>query len=239
MAFHENWEGKQVILVILAHPDDPEFFCGATLARWAKNGHEIHYLLFSKGDKGSNDPKMTPEKLMDIRIREQRAAADVLGVKTITYLDKEDGYITADLQTRREIIRAIRKLKPQIVVSCDPANLNTRDGYINHPDHRSVGQQVLDAIFPGVGNSFFFPELLSEAIVPHKVNELWLSIPNDANTVIDVTETWPIKLLALTKHASQVGNGERLAERMNKRNTLPTIKGKKRYEERFKRIVFK
>jgi LmbE family N-acetylglucosaminyl deacetylase len=182
---------------------------------------------------------MTPEKLMDIRIREQRAAADVLGVKTINYLDKEDGYITADLQTRREIITVIRKLKPQIIVSCDPANLYTRDGYINHPDHRSVGQQVLDAVFPGAGNSFFFPELLTEDLAPHKVKELWLSIPNEANTIIDVTVTWPIKLLALAKHVSQVGDAERLTERMNKRSNLTSIKGKTTYEERFKRIVFK
>jgi LmbE family N-acetylglucosaminyl deacetylase len=239
MSFHENWEGKQVILVILAHPDDPEFFCGAAIARWSKAGHSIHYLLLSRGDKGSNDPKMTPEKLMDIRSREQRAAADVLGVKTITYLNKEDGYITADLQTRRDIVSAIRKLKPQIVVSCDPANIYTRDGYINHPDHRAVGQMVIDAIFPGAGNSFFFPELISEGLVPHKVNELWLSIPNEANTVIDVSETWSIKLLALTKHASQVGNAERLMERMNKRSNLTSLEGKKLYEERFKRIVFR
>jgi LmbE family N-acetylglucosaminyl deacetylase len=182
---------------------------------------------------------MTPEKLMEIRVKEQRAAADVLGVQTITYLDKEDGYITADLQTRKNIVGAIRKLRPQIVVSCDPANLYTRDGYINHPDHRSVGQQVLDAIFPGAGNSFFFPELLTETLTPHKVNELWLSIPNEANTVVDVTDTWPIKLEALKKHVSQVGDGIRLMERMNKRSNLTSIGGKMVFEERFKRIIFK
>jgi LmbE family N-acetylglucosaminyl deacetylase len=176
---------------------------------------------------------------MDIRVKEQRAAGDVLGVKTITYLDKEDGYITADLQTRKDIVSAIRKIKPQIIVSCDPANLNTRDGYINHPDHRSVGQQVIDAIFPGAGNSFFFPELLTEKLPPHKVNELWLSIPNEANTVIDVTETWPMKLQALTKHTSQVDPADRMMERMNKRSNLTSIKGKKVFEERFKRIIFK
>jgi len=239
MAFHENWEGKQVILVILAHPDDPEYFCGATLARWAKAGHEIHYLLFSKGDKGSNDPDMTPEKLMDIRIAEERAAADVLGVKTINYLDKEDGYITPDIQTRGEVIKAIRRRKPQIVVTCDPDNLYTRDGYINHPDHRAVGQQVIDAIFPGVGNEFFFPELLSENLTPHKIKELWLSIPHEANTVIDVTDTWSLKLLALTKHASQVGDIDRLRTRMERRSNLTELGGKKVFEERFKRIIFK
>ncbi len=97
MAFNENWEGKKVILVILAHPDDPEYFCGASIARWTSLGHEVHYLLFTKGDKGSNDPSISAEELITIRQSEQRAAADVLGVKTISYLDKLDGYVTDDL----------------------------------------------------------------------------------------------------------------------------------------------
>jgi LmbE family N-acetylglucosaminyl deacetylase len=239
MAFHENWEGKQVILVILAHPDDPEFFCGATIARWSAAGHEIHYLLFTRGDKGSSDPEMTPDRLMAIRAVEQRAAADVLGVKSITYLDKEDGYVTAELKNREEIIRNIRKIKPQIVVTCDPANLMTRDGYINHPDHRSVGQQVMDAIFPGVGNRLFFPQILSEGMEPVKVKELWLSIPDQANTVIDVSDTWSQKLTALSKHVSQVGDGKRMMERMNKRGNLTRNKGRIVFEEKFKRIIFK
>jgi LmbE family N-acetylglucosaminyl deacetylase len=239
MAFQEHWKGNQVILVILAHPDDPEFFCGATIARWSAAGHEIHYLLFTKGDKGTNDPEMTPEKLMEIREKEQREAASVLGVKTISYLDKKDGYITADLDTRKEIVRYVRKVKPSVVVTCDPANIFTRDGHINHPDHRYVGQQVIDAVFPATGNRLFFPELLDEGLKPHTIHELWLSIPDEFNIVIDVSETWPLKLLALSKHASQVGDGKSLLERMSKRNNVNNPNGKLIYEERFKRIVFK
>ena len=197
MAFQELWVGKQVILVILAHPDDPEFFCGGTIARWAAAGHAIHYLLFTRGDKGSSDPEMKPEKLMKIRESEQRAAADVLGVETISYLDQQDGYVTSDLQNRKLIVGFIRKLKPNIIVTSDPANLFTRDGHINHPDHRSVGQQVIDAIFPAVNNRLFFSDLLKEGLEPHKVDELWLSIPHEANTVIDVSDTWAVKLQSI------------------------------------------
>jgi LmbE family N-acetylglucosaminyl deacetylase len=239
MAFHELWEGRQVILVILAHPDDPEFFCGATLARWAKAGHEIHYLLFTRGDKGSNEPGITPEKLMKIREDEQRAAADILGVNTISYLDKQDGYVSADLETRERIVEYIRKYKPNIIVTCDPANLFTRDGYINHPDHRSVGQQVIDAIFPAVGNRLFYPNLIDKGLEPCKIDELWLSIPHEANTVIDVTDTWELKLLALTKHVSQIGDGNKMKDRMNQRASLNSINGKKVFEERFRRIKIK
>jgi LmbE family N-acetylglucosaminyl deacetylase len=239
MAFHELWVGKQVILVILAHPDDAEFFCGGTIARWVAAGHEIHYLLFTRGDKGSNDPEMKPEKLMRIREVEQRSAADVLGVKTISYLDKQDGYVSSDLETRKSIVGFIRKVKPNIIVTSDPANLFTRDGHINHPDHRSVGKQVIDAIFPAVGNRLFFSELLDEGLEPHKVDELWLSIPNEANTVIDVTDTWELKLRALTRHASQIGDGSAFKARMKLRKSLICINGRAVYEEKFKRIKLK
>ncbi|MBN2677806.1 MAG: PIG-L family deacetylase [Anaerolineaceae bacterium] len=239
MAFNEHWDGKQVILIILAHPDDPEFFCGATIARWTEAGHDVHYLIFTKGDKGSNDPEMTPDKLMQVRVEEQRAAADVLKVKTVEYLEKMDGYIEADLETRKEIVQYIRKIKPQIVLTCDPANTFSRDGYINHPDHRSVGQQVIDAIFPATGNQLFFPELYNKGLKAHTVKELWLSIPQDANTVIDVTKTWPLKLMALEKHISQIGNGIDMKKRMNKRYVIEGGVHKPRYEEKFKRIVLR
>lgn len=239
MAFHELWAGKQVILIILAHPDDPEFFCGGTIARWTAAGHEIHYLLFTRGDKGSNEPDMKPENLMEIREIEQRAAADVLGVKTISYLDKQDGYVTSDLETRKSLVGYIRKLKPNIIVTSDPANLFTRDGHINHPDHRSVGKQVIDAIFPAVGNRLFFSELLDAKLEPHKVDELWLSIPNEANTVIDVSDTWELKLQALTKHASQIGDASAFMGRMKLRKSLICINGRVVYEEKFKRIKLK
>ncbi|MGA9396685.1 MAG: PIG-L deacetylase family protein [Anaerolineaceae bacterium] len=239
MAFDENWEGKQIILVILAHPDDPDFFCGATIARWTSRGHDVHYLLFTKGDKGSNNPVITPEELINIRIKEQRAAADVLGVNIVSYLDKLDGYVMADLESRKEIVRSIRMLKPDIVVSCDPANLYTRDGYINHPDHRSVGQQVIDALYPGVGNRFYFPELIGEGCEPHQVKELWLSIPADANTVIDVTEYWNLKVDAISKHQSQIGAEIKMRKRMLNRRHPQSTPEQPRFDERFKRIIFK
>lgn len=239
MTFHENWEGKQTILVILAHPDDPEFFCGATLARWANAGHDIHYLLFTKGDKGSNDPEVRAEDLEETRVLEQRAAADILGVKTITYLDKPDGYVIVDLPTRKHIIRIIRKIMPSIIVSCDPNNLFTRDGYINHPDHRAVGQQVIDAFFPGVNNRFYFPELLDEGLKPYQVKELWLSIPAEANVVLDVTDFWKKKIEALSKHISQIGDRIKMEERMRNRRHPQSTPEMPVYEERFRRIVFK
>ncbi|MBI1855819.1 MAG: PIG-L family deacetylase, partial [Chloroflexi bacterium] len=150
----ENWQDKQNILVVLAHPDDPEFFCGATLARWARAGHNIIYQLLTCGDKGFNDSTsadMTTDELCRIRHEEQRAAADVIGVKAVHFLDRPDGYLIPDLDLRREIVRVIRKFKPDILVACDPQNLFASYG-LNHPDHRAAGQVVLDAVFPAAGS---------------------------------------------------------------------------------------
>src|SRR5512142_59023 len=129
----------QRILVVLAHPDDPEFFCGATLAKWAREGKEIRYLLLTCGDKGSDDPAMTPEALCADRRKEQRAAGDVIGVKDITFLSFADGELFNTLDVRREIVKAVRAYKPRIVVTCDPTMYIRNNIAINHPDHRMAG----------------------------------------------------------------------------------------------------
>jgi len=132
----DSWETPQKILVILAHPDDPEFFCGATLARWARAGHEIHYLLLTCGDKGFDDPTATSDHICAVRQAEQNAAAAIIGVKTVRFLDHEDGYLVPSIELRREVVRTIRQIKPDILVTCDPTHLFAGDYYINHPDHR-------------------------------------------------------------------------------------------------------
>src|SRR3990172_11428642 len=149
-----TWDTPQNILVILAHPDDPEFFCGGTLAKWARDGHSITYQLITCGDKGFNDSTpadMTPDALCAIRHKEQQAAAKVIGAKEVRFMDTDDGYLVPDIHLRREIVRVIRKFKPDILVTCDPQNLFAIYG-INHPDHRAAGQVVLDAVFPAAGN---------------------------------------------------------------------------------------
>src|SRR5512146_891153 len=111
----DHWESSQNILVILAHPDDPEFFCGATLAKWARAGHNITYHLLTCGDNGWN-PKtpdeMTSDALCAIRHDEQANAAKVIGATVVHFLDRPDGYLIPDLDLRRDVVRIIRKHKP-------------------------------------------------------------------------------------------------------------------------------
>ncbi len=232
----ENWETPQKILVILAHPDDPEFFCGATLARWARDGHQITYQLLTCGDKGWNPTTpddMTPDALCAIRHREQQAAASVIGAKSVLFMDLPDGYLIPNLDLRRDIVRVIRREKPDVLVTCDPQTLFATYG-INHPDHRACGQIVLDAVFPAAGSPFFFPELLQEGYLPHMPKEVWVSLTNQGNTALDVTDTWDIKLQAILEHKSQVQDVDNLLQRMRSRRTEESTEENPRYEERFR-----
>lgn len=236
MAF---WDSKQKILVILAHPDDPEFFCGGTLAKWNQDGHELVYCLLTKGDKGVNDEFRGSEDIKQLRIAEQKSAANEIGVQQIIFLDNEDGYLIPNLGLRKEVTRVIRKIKPDIVVTCDPTNYYIRDSYINHPDHRAAGQVAIDAVFPAAQNELFFPELLQEEhLNPHHVKEVWISLPKEPNIFIDVTETWGLKINALLKHASQIGNQQEFIDRMRSRRTQDSTDENPRFEEQFRRVVF-
>jgi hypothetical protein len=120
----ESWEEPKRILVVLAHPDDPEFFCGATIARWTSTGHEVRYCLLTCGDKGTQDRSLDSEALCALRQKEQRAAAAVLGVTQLRFLGYPDGYLVPDLNLRGEITRVIRQERPDVVVTCDPTTLS-------------------------------------------------------------------------------------------------------------------
>ena len=236
----ENWTNTKRILVILAHPDDPDFFCGAMLSRWCKQGHEIHYCLLTKGQKGGQDADIDPVELGEKRVLEQQAAARELGVKSVEFLDYVDGEVIPDLEMRKKIVRVIRKWKPDILVTSDPLNL-FQNGRINHPDHRAAGQAVLDAAFPAAGSAMFFPELVKqEGLAPHSVDEVWLSATSNANFSLDVTDYFEDKLRAIHCHRSQIGSSlEEFDNFMRKRFTTDPVSGRSVFLERFCRIMMK
>jgi len=229
----KTWNQKKKILVILAHPDDPEFFCGATLAKWAKEGHEITYCLLTRGEKGTNDYFKYTDQIREIRKTEQENAAAIIGVQQLIFMDNPDGFLSATLDLRKELVELIRDKKPDIVVSCDPSNYFLHETSINHPDHRAAGQVVLDAIFPAVQNEDFYPDLLEKGFLPHHVEELWLSLPGKPNIIMDVTATWEQKINALLMHISQIGNAQNFVKMMHDRAE------NERYIEEFHRIMIR
>ena len=235
----DEWGAEQKILVILAHPDDPEFFCGGTIRKWTSQGHQVVYWLLTCGDKGASNPETNPSELCSDRREEEIAAAAVLGVQNVNILDYPDGGLVPDLEMRKVVTRIIRQERPDILVTCDPRTFIIGDQRINHPDHRAAGQVVLDAVFPGAGNPLYFPDLLQdEGLAPHTPHEVWISGTLDPNIWIDVTEYWETKLRALYEHQSQIGDRETFTQRMRLRHTSDSTPENPRYEEVFRRIIF-
>ena len=229
------------VLVVLAHPDDPEFFCGGTIARWAAYGRDINYCLLTRGDKGSDDDSLSTQELAEIREVEQRAAAKTLGVHEVMFLKELDGYVLPTLDLRRDIVRVIRQVKPQVVITCDPTNFFPSNYYINHADHRAAGQATLDAVYPAARSALYFPELSQEeGLQPHKVREVYIAGAQHPNITVDITDFFSQKVAALTEHRSQIKDITALEERMRSRMLDPeSPPDDPRYIERFRRIVLR
>jgi LmbE family N-acetylglucosaminyl deacetylase len=190
-------------VVLFAHPDDAEFMCGGTVARWVNEGCQVHYVVATDGSAGSNEPGATRESLRPIREREQRAAAEILGVSSVTFLGELDGHLEVNLVTRKKVCREIRRLRPEVIVAPDPSRLWSGEGYINHWDHKQAGLLALTAVMPDAPTRPMFSELEDEGLEPFEVPNLWLAM-NDAGTFVDITDTMETKLRALAAHESQL-----------------------------------
>jgi LmbE family N-acetylglucosaminyl deacetylase len=189
-------------LVVFAHPDDAEFMCGGTVAAWAREGTEVHYCVLTDGSAGNNEPGLTREEIAPVREREQRAAAEVLGVKEIHFLGFRDGELEVDLQTRRALTRVVRGVRPEVLVAPDPSRLWTGSGYVNHWDHKQAGTLALCAVMPDAPSRPQFPELLEEGLEPFEIPNLML-VAEEPDTFVDITQTIDTKIEALRCHASQ------------------------------------
>lgn len=196
--------GPGPALAVFAHPDDAEIAAGGTLARWAAEGREVHLLVLTNGDRGSQDPAQDRDALAATRATETEAAAAVLGMAGTRILPIHDGELENTPEVRREIVRAIRRVRPAVVVTCDPTAWFFGNRYFNHADHRTAGAATLDAVFPAAGNPMFFQELLEEGLSPHPVPDVWLGWTLEPNGSSDVSGHMETKLAALREHRSQV-----------------------------------
>lgn len=195
----------KVVLGVAAHPDDLDFGAAGTMAIFAKNGADIHYLVVTDGCKGSDDPTMTSEELTTLRETEQQEALKILGGKNITFLRYPDSSLEVTMQLKKDIVRAIRTLKPDVVVTMDPSVLFSAErGLINHPDHRAAGQATLDAVFPLARDHLTFPDLNTDDCQPHKTPTVLLINLDSGNFYVDITNTFDTKIESLKAHASQI-----------------------------------
>ncbi len=194
------------VLAVGAHPDDIDFGASGSIATWVQQGAQVDYLVITDGSKGTADLSLTPEMLVTCRRDEQRAAADTLGVREVYFLNYEDGKLTVTEDLKRDIVRVIRQTKPDTVIVMDPTMVYSEQlGFVNHPDHRAAGQATLDAVYPFARDHLSFPELYTEEkLKPHKVAHLLLVNLDRQNCLIDITQTFDMKLNALQLHESQM-----------------------------------
>ena len=187
------------VVIVTPHPDDAEFGVSGTVAKWTRKGKQVVYVVCTNGNKGTSDPNMRPEQLATIRQKEQRAAADVLGVREVLFLGNPDQGLEDTPEFRKQIVRLIREYRPKTVVTADPYRR-----YIWHRDHRIAGQVTIDAVFPYARDHLAYPDLLNEGLQPHKVREMLFWASENINYVSDITDTFDLKLAALQCHKSQV-----------------------------------
>jgi LmbE family N-acetylglucosaminyl deacetylase len=202
------------ILVIAAHPDDPDFGSAGTVARWTDAGIEVIYCIVTDGDAGGSDLSVSRADMATLRHAEQIAAAKQVGVHDVRFLGYSDGRVEATLGLRKDLTRVIRQVRPGRLVCPSPERNYLRPG-VSHPDHRAVGSASLDAVYPDARNPFAFPDLLAdEGLEPWTVPEVWIGGGPAPNHYVDMTETFPRKLAALRAHVSQTGHMDDLEDRL-------------------------
>jgi LmbE family N-acetylglucosaminyl deacetylase len=231
-----NFPQPERVLVVVAHPDDPEFGAGGTIARWADAGAEVTFAIVTDGSKGSAEPDMTPERLVALRQEEERAAAAALGVHNVQFLGHEDGRIENTLVFREEIVRLIRTHRPDVLITHDPSSRIMGNTHFNHTDHRAVGDAALDCVYPLARDRLNFPEHEVEGLEPHKVLQIFLTSSNSADYVVDISATMDKKITSLWAHKSQIGDPQELDERIRAGARALAEQVSFEYGERFRRI---
>ncbi len=208
-------ERPERLMVIVAHPDDADFGPAATVARWVRGGTVAHLVCCTSGDAGADDARTDPLELAALREREQRAAAAHVGYGEVTFLHRPDGALANDLALREQLVRLIRRFRPDAVATFDPTVVIHADGHVQHTDHREAAMAAVDAVYPAARNAMAFPNLvLHEGLDPHAVGRLYLFWTDRPNAWVDVTDTLDVKILALREHASQLRTPAELEERI-------------------------
>jgi LmbE family N-acetylglucosaminyl deacetylase len=203
---------NKTALVIVAHPDDAEFGCGGTIARWVGEGWRIVLVVSTDASGGGADDAedvgpAARKAITETRKREQLAAAKVLGIEQVIFLDMPDGRLEPTLEFRRELVRWMRTVKPYRLLCQSPERSWSPQYRIgrHHPDHLATGAAAMMAMYPAAQNGWDFPELLAEGLKPHKIKELYVMGAPVTNHAIDISTTFDTKIAALRAHDSQLG----------------------------------
>jgi len=231
------------VLVVIAHPDDAEFWLGGTIAKWTAAGVGVTYCVLTDGEAGGFDPALPRAEVPRIRRAEQEKAAAVLGVGEVSFLGLREGELQpGNVDLHRKLVRLIRRVRPQRVVTWSP-EWNWKRFRSCHPDHLATGTLTLQAVYPDAGNPFAETGLrCREELTAWTVREAWLinSPAREINHYVDVTDVFDRKVAAVRAHKSQVGNRSDLAGELRQRiaaNTASAGLGPGRLAEAFQVVV--
>lgn len=211
-SFQDIFEGKNRILIVFAHPDDAEIYCGGTIARLAAEKKVVRVVKVSSGNKGSRQETISETDLKTTREKEDESSMRTLGVKKEDniYLTLGDGEISNDLVTIGLLAKQIREFKPDIVITHNPEDVIIRFdkgvNWVNHRDHRNTGKSVVDAAYPYSRDILFFPEHFKDSqLSSHIVSEfLFVDYYGHQDEVfIDVTDHVETRVKAIACHNSQ------------------------------------
>ncbi len=231
-------ESPKKVLVITPHPDDADFWCSGTIAKWLGDGATVRYVLCTDGGKGTTDPNISSADLSKLREQEQADAVEVLGVQELVLLHHPDGSLEDDDELRRELVRQIRQVQPDVVLCPEPYRKNLAW----HRDHRIAGQVALDAVFPCARDHLHFVELWrDEGLEPHKTPTMLFWGTENADTTIDITESMDAKIKAVAAHKSQM-DGRSLKEIedfVRERAQVSEGGSGKEYVEAFRKVTFR
>jgi LmbE family N-acetylglucosaminyl deacetylase len=225
----------------MAHPDDLELTCAASITRWVREGDVVHLVIAADGARGGKFQGVEPQEIARTRRQEQDEAARVIGLQEVAYLELPDGELIDDEDLRGTLVEQIRRVRPDVAIVMDPLTVIHRNSYVNHRDHRMLGIAMLDALYPEASNAGYFPEQLERGLEPHKVPELLLTTTEQPNCWIDVGETLDVRFDALRCHRSQIRlwpeNGEAIIRQQRELASVLGAEHGFRYAEEFRRIV--
>ena len=231
-------ETPQRVLVITPHPDDADFWCSGTIAKWIGDGATVRYVLCTDGGKGTTDPNISSAELSKIREQEQADAAESLGVQELVLLHHPDGFLEDEDEFRKELVRQIRQVQPDVVLCPEPYRKNLAW----HRDHRITGQVTLDAVFPCARDHLHFVELWrDEGLEPHKTGTILFWGTEQADTIIDISDSMDAKFKAVSAHQSQMDGrtAKEIEEFIKERAQVSEGGSGKEYVEAFRKITFR
>jgi len=224
---------KKTFLVFSAHPDDLDFGCAGTVAKLTGQGNRVIYCIVANGEKGTRKVNKSKSEMVKLRRNEQRKAAGIVGVKEVIFLNEIDGEVENTKSLRKKLVRVVRRVRPEVVFSFDPASAAFNSFPRYHRDHRMTAEAVFDSLYPAAGSKAFFPNLKEK---PQSIKEAWFYASLCPNLWVDITDTVQKKIKALLCHESQVVRQKKLKEMIFKRARENGKKKKVKYAESFRRL---